>query len=88
MLGESGLETHSSRKFPDIPDIAIDYVKNLNEQKFHYTTRMYEHLKSFESPITLIATGPLTNIALLLINHPDCVKYIDKLVLMGGAVGK
>ena len=30
--------------------------------------------------MTIVATGPLTNIALLLINYPNVTKYIKKLV--------
>ena len=48
---------------------------------------MYKHFKQNGKPVTLIATGPLTNVALLLINHPDSYKYIEKIVLMGGAMG-
>jgi hypothetical protein len=38
------------------------------------------------SPITLIATGSLTNIAVLLTVYPEVVDHIDQLVLMGGAI--
>lgn len=37
--------------------------------------------------MTILATGPLTNIALLLINHPDVRNHIDRLVMMGGSIG-
>lgn len=88
--GQSGLECHSSRKFPDIPKQACDHLTNLNstETSTHFTTRIYDYLKSSNDLVTLIATGPLTNIALLLINYPNVTRYIKKLVLMGGACGK
>jgi inosine-uridine nucleoside N-ribohydrolase len=35
---------------------------------------------------TLVATGPLTNVALLLALHPEAVP--DRIVLMGGAIGE
>jgi inosine-uridine nucleoside N-ribohydrolase len=41
------------------------------------------HLR--EGPHTLVATGPLTNVALLLALHPDLV---ERVVLMGGAIGE
>ena len=85
--GESGLETHSSVEFPEIKEHVTEFINKLNSDRLHYTTLMYEHLKKSSNPVTLIATGPLTNVALLLINHPDCIKFIDKIVLMGGAVG-
>lgn len=37
--------------------------------------------------LTLIATGPLTNIAALLTNNPDLAHQIEDLVIMGGAFG-
>ncbi|RUS23081.1 inosine-uridine preferring nucleoside hydrolase-domain-containing protein [Endogone sp. FLAS-F59071] len=37
--------------------------------------------------ITLVATGPLTNVALLLTLYPEVKSKIDKIVLMGGAIG-
>ena len=39
-------------------------------------------------PVTLVPTGPLTNIALLLASHPDLAKNIERIVLMGGAIGE
>ncbi len=39
-------------------------------------------------PITLVAIGPLTNIALLLTQYPECVFNIRRLVIMGGSAGR
>ena len=39
-------------------------------------------------PATLVATGPLTNVALLLARHPEIEARIGRLVLMGGAIGE
>ncbi len=36
-------------------------------------------------PVTLVATGPLTNVALLLSTFPEVKGIIDQIVLMGGA---
>jgi pyrimidine-specific ribonucleoside hydrolase len=38
-------------------------------------------------PVTLIATAPLTNVALLLRAHPEAAAGIDRLVFMGGSAG-
>ena len=38
--------------------------------------------------LTLIPIGPLTNIALLLALHPDLPDRIERIVLMGGAIGR
>jgi inosine-uridine nucleoside N-ribohydrolase len=39
-------------------------------------------------PVTLIATGPLTNVALLLSRYPDVEAHLARVVLMGGAIGE
>lgn len=39
-------------------------------------------------PVTLVAIGPLTNIALLLTHYPECAFNIRQLVLMGGSAGR
>jgi inosine-uridine nucleoside N-ribohydrolase len=41
-----------------------------------------------ERPVTLVPTGPLTNIALLLARHPDVAANLDRIVLMGGAIAE
>lgn len=37
--------------------------------------------------VTLVPTGPLTNIALLIKEHPEVKSHIDEIVLMGGSIG-
>ncbi|CAN0349094.1 unnamed protein product [Pylaiella littoralis] len=39
-----------------------------------------------ESKVTVIATGPLTNLAWVLDNHPEASSKIDKVLIMGGAI--
>lgn len=41
-----------------------------------------------QEPITLVAIGPLTNIALLLTQYPECRFNIRRLVIMGGSAGR
>jgi inosine-uridine nucleoside N-ribohydrolase len=43
-------------------------------------------LRQSDEPVTLVAIGPLTNIALLLARHPDLP--LKRIVLMGGAIGE
>lgn len=45
-------------------------------------------LMSAPEPITLVAIGPLTNIALLLMHYPECTFNIRRLVIMGGSAGR
>ena len=46
------------------------------------------HLMAAAEPVTLVAIGPLTNIALLLTHYPECRFNIRRLVLMGGSAGR
>ncbi|WP_243419482.1 nucleoside hydrolase, partial [Salmonella enterica] len=45
-------------------------------------------LMNAPEPMTLVAIGPLTNIALLLMHYPECGFNIRRLVLMGGSAGR
>jgi pyrimidine-specific ribonucleoside hydrolase len=45
-------------------------------------------LRASEEPVTLVATGPLTNIALLLRAAPDLRDRIAAISLMGGSLGE
>jgi purine nucleosidase len=42
--------------------------------------------KRYEGELTLVATGPLSNVAAALIEDPDLARRLKKLVFMGGAV--
>jgi pyrimidine-specific ribonucleoside hydrolase len=50
-------------------------------------TLMATLLRSAIRPVTLVAIGPLTNIALLLAVHPDLKSRIGRIVAMGGDLG-
>lgn len=45
-------------------------------------------LMNAPEPMTLVAIGPLTNIALLLMHYPECAFNIRRLVMMGGSAGR
>jgi inosine-uridine nucleoside N-ribohydrolase len=47
---------------------------------------IYGRLEAEPGKITLVAVGPLSNIAQLLTDHPDCKPWIKRIVLMGGSV--
>jgi inosine-uridine nucleoside N-ribohydrolase len=74
--GESGLDG------PDLPPAAGAPVTA------HAVDFLAERLHSAGRPVTLIPTGPLTNIALLLARHPDAARHVDRIVLMGGAIAE
>jgi purine nucleosidase len=42
-------------------------------------------LRDAPEPVTLVPTGPLTNIALLLRTYPDLAERVREIVLMGGS---
>ena len=45
-------------------------------------------LRRAPEPVTLIPTGPLTNVALLLARYPGIESKLERVVLMGGAIGE
>jgi purine nucleosidase len=47
---------------------------------------LYDELRRQPGKITVVAIGPLTNIAALLEQHPDAAAKIHELVMMGGAI--
>lgn len=52
----------------------------------HAVDFMIRTLRDSKEKITLIPTGPLTNIATAFIKAPDIKEKIDKIIIMGGAV--
>ncbi|SDN45374.1 nucleoside hydrolase [Allokutzneria albata] len=73
--GESGLDGPSFGP-PTVELSAMDAI-----------ALMREILLSHKEPVTLVPTGPLTNIAVLLRDHPEVLPHIARIVLMGGATG-
>ncbi|MFM5874169.1 pyrimidine-specific ribonucleoside hydrolase RihA [Aeromonas veronii] len=73
--GESGLDG------PKLPDPAFA------PQAMTGIELMARSLRESPEPVTLVPTGPLTNIALLLAAHPELKGKIARIVLMGGAAG-
>ena len=74
--GESGMEGYAF----------VDHQRQpLDKPAFQ---AIYECLNASPEPITLVAIGPLTNIALLLTQYPQCKAKIKRLVIMGGSAGR
>jgi inosine-uridine nucleoside N-ribohydrolase len=73
--GESGLDG------PEIPEatFAPDERDALN--------LVADILEASSRPITLVPTGPLTNVAILLQKRPELKRHIGRIVLMGGSMG-
>ena len=74
--GETGLDG------PDLPPPARAPV---GERAVEF---LASRLRGADQPVTLIPTGPLTNVALLLATHPDAAERIERIVLMGGAIAE
>lgn len=72
--GESGLDG------PQLPEP----VAPLQEESA--VVFMARKLEESGEPVTLVPTGPLTNIAVLLLCYPHLIQKIDRIVLMGGSV--
>lgn len=71
--GQSALEG-ADLPDPDVPlaaEHAVDLLARL--------------LREAAEPVTLVPTGPLTNIALLLRTYPDLADQVREIVLMGGS---
>jgi inosine-uridine nucleoside N-ribohydrolase len=47
-----------------------------------------ERILASEGRVTLVPTGPLTNVALLLARHPEAAERLERIVLMGGAIAE
>lgn len=47
---------------------------------------MAKTLRESPQPVTIVATGPQTNVALLLNSHPELHEKIARIVMMGGAM--
>ncbi len=74
--GASGLDG------PDLPDAVTAPVAA------HAVDFLAERLLAAPEPVTLIPTGPLTNVALLLARWPEVAPRIERVVLMGGAIAE
>ncbi|MFR2846486.1 MAG: nucleoside hydrolase [Hungatella hathewayi] len=47
---------------------------------------MHKTLMEAKEPVTILALAPLTNLALLLENYPECKPNIERIVFMGGSI--
>ena len=56
------------------PEHAIELIRSVVERS--------------SGPVTLVPTGPLTNIALLIRTYPRLLDRVERICLMGGAVGE
>jgi inosine-uridine nucleoside N-ribohydrolase len=74
--GESGMDG------PSLPPPSSTPVAS------HAIDFIAETVLASDEPITLVPTGPLTNIGLFLARHPAAAARVERIVLMGGAIGE
>ena len=74
--GESALD---GAELPTGDDVPLEDV--------HAVELMARVLRAGAAPVTLVAVGPLTNVALLLRMHPELTGRIAEIVVMGGSMG-
>jgi inosine-uridine nucleoside N-ribohydrolase len=74
--GETGLDG------PDLPP------PSRQPGQTHAIDWIAETLRQNTEPITLVATGPLTNVALFVARYPELTTKLERVVLMGGAIGE
>ncbi|MGA1474846.1 MAG: nucleoside hydrolase [Prochlorothrix sp.] len=55
-------------------------------QPSHGVTALIETLRQAPEPVTLATLGPLTNVAVALVQAPDITTKIQEIVIMGGAM--
>lgn len=51
----------------------------------HAVTFLARRLTEAPEPLTIVATGPLTNLGMLLLKHPEVMPRIARIISMGGA---
>lgn len=73
--GETGLDG------PALPE------PNFSPEPVHGVRQIIETIRKQNGKVTVITTGPLTNLAAALIGAPDIKEKIEKIVSMGGAAG-
>jgi purine nucleosidase/pyrimidine-specific ribonucleoside hydrolase len=74
--GETGLDG------PDLPPPSRE------PEPAHAIDWIATVVASNPDPVTLVPTGPLTNVALFLARYPDLGTRLERIVLMGGAYGE
>lgn len=57
---------------------------DLKPIKMNAVEKMYEVITKSKTPVVIIALGPLTNVAKLLLTHPDAMDNIEYILISGG----
>jgi inosine-uridine nucleoside N-ribohydrolase len=76
--GSSGMDTKADFAWPE------HELRVASDQGIHY---MANAISSHPTPVTIVATGRMTNVALLLRMYPETSLNIDQISIMGGCLG-
>jgi inosine-uridine nucleoside N-ribohydrolase len=71
-------------QYPNHP--AVIFKRTSQPVKDSAVEFLYQQLKAQPGKLTVVALGPLTNIARLIADHPESKAWIRRLVVMGGSV--
>ena len=75
--GESGMDGPT-----DLPEVLADL------SSLHAVEVMKKEIERSGGRLTLVATGPLTNVALLFRTYPNLKEGVERIILMGGGLGQ
>jgi len=70
----------------DLPEPNIELLERVKTLDIHAVDFIIKSVKESDEKVTIVPTGPLTNIAIALLKEPSIKDNIDRIILMGGAV--
>lgn len=70
----------------DLPEPNIKLLERVKTLDIHAVDFIIKSVKESDEKVTIVPTGPLTNIAIALLKEPLIKDNIDRIILMGGAV--
>lgn len=74
--------------YPEIIAGASERDDWVNHKLLAGITRLAQIIKINPSELTIVAIGPLTNIALLFYHFPETIHLVKNLIIMGGSINK
>jgi pyrimidine-specific ribonucleoside hydrolase len=85
-LNKSSVHAYDAHGNHGLGDIDVPY--NSHDKVLDAIELYIDLLSQSDVPITIIATGPLTNLATLIINHPEIKPKIKQICFMGGSLSQ
>ncbi len=77
-VDENGNKVHIHKDYFDLPE-STTKVESQRAPEFYV-----DYLTNTKEPITIVAVGPLTNLAVAMMIEPSICKNIEEIVIMGG----